>query len=135
MNRDAIPNMPAGKEMDILVAEKVMGLSLQHLLPVYEEGSTDDGLDGWSGFVCPRCRRPSDMLDEPCTKYYSTDIRAAWEVVEKFYSMRLDRYSNGQEWRCYLVGARDGKDADARGVADTASLAICRAALLLVLDE
>lgn len=127
MNRDAILNMPAGKEVDILIAEKVMGLSLQHLLPVYEEGSTDDGLDGWSGFVCPRCRRPSDMLDEPCAKYYSTDIRAAWEVVEKFTSERWVELGNSRGgWECLIGG-----DA---GYAKNAPLAICRAALLAVLD-
>ena len=62
---------------------------------------------------------------------YSTDISDAWQVVEKFYSMGLNKYSNGKEWRAYLVADIDGKNADGLGVADTAPLAICRAALII----
>lgn len=110
----------AGRELDALIAEKVMGLKVD-----YE-------FEGFGGLRVPSL---VDKYDEwGYLPDYSTDISAAWQVVEKFYSMKLDKYSNGQEWRCYLVGVRDGKNADATGVADTAPLAVCRAALLVVLE-
>ena len=82
MNADEIRNMEAGREMDALVAEKVMGWKwdasnpLQHLLfgpdgaigaVIFYDGRANDG-----GIVQP--------LDCP---YYSTDIATAWEVVER----------------------------------------------------
>ncbi len=79
-----IDAMPAGREMDMLIARQVMEIAdLSHLPIVYEEGNTADGKDGWSGFVCPRCRCPADMLSQDaCCQGYSTDISAAWLVVE-----------------------------------------------------
>src|SRR4030042_6402550 len=90
MKTDYIYDMPAGRELDALIAEKVMGLNLKHLPAVYEERYTSDGKDGWSGFVCPRCRYPQDMLDGPCCQQYSTNIFAAWEVVEKMGAYKLE---------------------------------------------
>ena len=67
-----IDKMEAGREMDALIAE-IMELSTEHLLPQYE-----------SGFFCSRCGAGQSGYDVPCTKYYSTDISVAWQVVEKF---------------------------------------------------
>ena len=61
---------------------------------------------------------------------YSTNIAAAWEVVGKYYSMTLEKFSDGEEWRCYLVTEREGKNHDVIGGGETAPLAICRAALI-----
>src|SRR5688500_14045184 len=58
----------------------------------------------------------------------SAEIHDAWDVVEQFYSMKLDKYSGGGEWRVYLVTQRYDKNVDANAIADTAPLAICRAA-------
>lgn len=147
MNRDEILNATAGSALDTLIAERVLGLSLQHLLPVYEEGSTEDGLDGWSGFVCPRCRRPKDMLDEPCAKYYSTDIRAAWDVVEHFTGKECDSqdffiecWGDGEWFVAFHPLGYSSREPKAwcdgkKTKKPSAPLAICRAALLAVIDE
>lgn len=117
--------------MDALVAERVLGLSLEHLPVVYEEGNTEDGKDGWSGFVCPRCRRPADMLDEPCVKRYSTDIAAAWKVVEKINRMwAITRLPSENIYQAAFIDRAPLLEV----AAETAPLAICRAALLAVME-
>lgn len=147
MTRDEILKLEAGRELDALVAEKVMGLSLEHLPTVYEKGNTEDGQDGWSGFVCPKCRRSQDMLDEPCAKAYSTNIAAAWEVF-KFLSANsietvvrkenVESVSIGYDsegWSCSIWWFKDIQSAHAvEGIyAETPELAICRAALLALM--
>ena len=146
MNKDEILNMPAGNEMDELVQRLVMKISTTHLSVAYEEGHTEDGEDGWSGFVCPRCRRPEDMLDEPCTKHYSASIAAAWEVVEHFTGEQCDRQDffiecwSDEEWFVAFnpmgYSNRSPKaSCDGRKTGSpSAPLAICRAALLAVLE-
>ena len=67
--------LPAGHEMDALVAEKVMGLSLEHSAFLYQEGVTE------AGFYCSRCRAIQGTVG--CAKHYSPNIAAAWQVVEK----------------------------------------------------
>jgi len=99
MNYD---EMPAGKELNELVARKIMRVTGHFWLR------------------------------------YSQDISAAWEVVEKIIAMSYTvLVSNGkhspqsQKWHCIITiipqqgGYRDG-------YADTAPLAICRAALKAV---
>ena len=116
-----IDTMPAGREMDALVAEKVMGMKV----------SKKGGLR-W------RVNRRTELLSK-----YSTSISAAWEVVEKLkdamstigmagtFNMEFDLESG--QWE---VGYTD-LDYD-KGwcwedgwpvMADTAPLAICRASL------
>ena len=98
--------MPAGKELDILIAEKVMGLT--------------HGVD--FGEPC--------KVDPPA---YSTDIRDAWKVAERMgisvgplYCFTKPR--NGSivvEWVASASGMHSMTAA-------TATLAICRAALAAV---
>jgi len=64
---------------------------------------------------------------------YSTDIAAAWEVVEKMsYSFHVEIMSdiNGMAWGCDF---KDDPLHTTLCVAETAPLAICRAALLTVM--
>ena len=133
----------AGTCMDAWVAKTVMGLNISHLGVVWEEGYMEDGMDGWDGFVCPRCKTPESMLDKvPCAKHYSTDISAAWEVVERF---RKGDYSHPKNITVACViemTVYDGVSHEDCGVriysptqsivdayANEMSLAICRAAL------
>ena len=123
--------MKAGRELDALVAEKVMGWDGCHSIHYCEDtwynycknpgcyatGADEDEMIGsWDG-------------DEPpipgCKGYppYSTSLAEAWLVVEKALYFRLER--EGQ-WHCELVFKR-GPAGHAS--ADTAPLAICRAAL------
>jgi hypothetical protein len=104
MTNQEIDPMPAGIEIDTLVAERVMG---------------------YSG-------RPSN---------YSEDIAAAWEVVEK---MRMDfKFLIGDEGEasidkrriCCDLSALSKKGLSGNARAETAPLAICRAALKTVQDR
>jgi hypothetical protein len=62
--------MKPGRELDALVAEKVMGWMRQH--------------DIWYG---PKLKM-AQAFDRPPN--YSTDIAAAWEIVEKFSKLGWD---------------------------------------------
>lgn len=108
--------MKAGRELDALVAEKVMGWDLvptRHLvrLRYFRQPGTD------SRAARERCYLPR----------YSEDIAAAWGVVEKLsgYERKLEECSEG--W-CFTFEAGE----EFWGQADTAPLAICLAALKAV---
>lgn len=117
--------MEAGRELDALIAEKVMGWSYK---PYYNGGGewVKDGrkvaFGGFDGGSLPR---------------YSTDIAAAWLVVEKMgnwhgfdflVQMLQPRGSNTYEAGWYEQDY-DGFQPRATGDADTVPLAICLAAL------
>jgi hypothetical protein len=112
MNREEILNMPAGIEMDAMIGAKIFGIK-------QEEHSWSD-LSG----------------NQVTLGYFSTDIAAAFEVVEKLCRengcdvvkvCKRDPELWG-EWSCNF-----GLGAEA--FADTAPLAICRAALLTITKE
>jgi len=117
-----VESMPVDKEMDVLVAEKVMGR-----VPC----------TAWDVF---RFAPPAFIKDAESCEHkdcyplgfpadYSTYIAAAWQVVEKVIT--------GTVWECYLTHQFDGwsclfaapNKPDVYGVGETAPLAICRAAL------
>ena len=101
MTHDEIERMPAGPEMDAMVAEKVMGCRglFRHS-------------DGTPLCECHGLR--------PVPRY-STSIAAAWEVVRKARSICIDRGRDYATYQCCFNGSIS--------VADPAPLAICRAAL------
>ena len=110
-----IDKMDAGREMDALVAERVMGFKVQIV-----ERKRD-----WFGtYKVKHYRVGNSFLPN-----YSTDISAAWMVVEKIdVHFHLERYGyDTHEWVCTLdIGNI------ITGVASTAPLAICRAVLKAV---
>jgi hypothetical protein len=130
----SIDEMPAGREMDVLVAEKVMGWHLWD----WEKGDLDCACgkthyapqDIGIGYY-PRCaEEPEGYLS------FSTDIAAAWELVEKWKSIDgqfLNIFWNVTQagfpnyWTCGMW--KSGWTQQDIGTADTAPLAICRAAL------
>jgi hypothetical protein len=138
MTLEEVLDVSAGRELDALVAEKVMGwvyreywgqlVPSEHLdAPMWSEWAQDK-----SGDVCrhPINRMPNIPYrgDKPWIPEYSTDISAAWEVVEKNkeYWFFLMYSADMKQWWCeYRVNKQKG-----RVTADTAPLAICRAALL-----
>lgn len=96
--------LEAGPELDALVAERVMGIDLDGTKPHLP----------YRGVGCTP---------------YSTDIAAAWEVLEELGDVTLGhqaRVCNGQ-WVCFVDTS--GPFQGPSGAADTAPLAICRAAL------
>lgn len=107
--------MNAGRELDVLVAEKVMGW----------RGSSEKHYVGNSGkcFCCG--------IIPP----YSTSIAAAWEVVEKMFYLGWDlelQYfkKNDKEYTVRVLFAEIGnQELSTLAFADTAPHAICLAAL------
>ena len=123
MTRDEILSMEAGREMDALIAEKVMGWILHphktHWM-IYEGDQTKT--------MRPKYRNYGDFFP-------STNIAAAWEVALwlREYWGQFDLLA-GLEWHCWH-DLEHTKPEDKWGMGDTAPLAICRAALLTTLDE
>lgn len=114
MTREEILKMEAGPEMDRLVAEKVMRFVFEDL-PLTDEDKPEPRTF-WIGPPMP----------------YSTNIKAAWMVVEKMHDsgwfFSITRYSNCTDpWNAEFGSVLP------RVHAPTAPLAICRAALLAVL--
>lgn len=127
--------MTAGREMDALLAEKVMGYTLSDLsllaYPKYKLFDIESG--EFSGYV----------KEVP---HYSTDIAAAWQVVEQvtktqcddtgsFYVFKIVKKHH--KWCTYIkhplwsgIHSELGKNYEMhQAYADTAPLAICRCAL------
>lgn len=127
MDADTIP---AGRELDALVAEKVMGLAYVRRVEGQaawvtgrdwvDPGDYTYGEGKWGTLVLYR------------VPDFSTDIAAAWLVVERMAQsdrnlrLSLDRFG-GDPWWCEF--ADEAYTIGAQAVADTAPLAICRAAL------
>lgn len=116
MKREEILALEPGWKLDRLVSLKIMG---------YEESKTNDG---WV--------RMGALATYP--KRYSSDISAAWEVVEKMYSWGgcdIGCYGKGGSGKWITVSTRTFSAGDVRVTAHTAPEAICKAALLAVLEE
>jgi hypothetical protein len=122
MTRDEILKMEAGREMDALI----------HWL--FFITNKDDGYSHW--------KENTQLI----IYYYSIDIAAAWKVVEKVTDVdsetnkfRIDKLEWAGPWQAMFVdeyynitNGKEGKCFDV--IADTAPLAICRAALLAVME-
>ncbi len=97
MSRDEILAMPAGREINALIAKNVI-----------------------------KSRR---------VKHYSTDIAAAWEVME---AMRkngvLSEYDSRFGYRFVFWDYTKNPQRPFEATAETAPLAICRAALLAMME-
>jgi hypothetical protein len=139
LKREDIISMVPGRELDELVAEKVMNLCVLDTVQQYGDGCvvSDKGFDEWT--IHPYHGKIDDPdLLEP----YSTNISSAWEVVAKFNSMG---------WRVHLAVDPDytqadiikNKSSESYGTgwervdgnnAETTPLAICKAALLAVME-
>ena len=107
----------AGQQTDALIAEKVMGL---------------EPWPGLKGAFKPPDRSPTPMAPQP----YTTEMNAAWQIVEKLvadgYEVALVSTAGPHRakglWTCAVASGNRG----AKAHADTAALAIYRAALALV---
>jgi len=112
LTRESILAMEPGRELDALVAEKVMDI------PIIWRGPYVAG--GPLGLGTPH--------------KYSTDMSAAWEVVEKFdkntFNLNWLDGSNiyGIGWHCKLGNEHAHK-------CSTPTEAICKAALLTTLED
>lgn len=137
MDKNGIFKLEANPDTDALIAEKVMGLTISNknlfdepgIFVVYNTGNTII------------CHSP---------KKYTSNISAAWEVVEKLKSQGWSIDIQWDNWNelpddppveyIWHVGlnyyTNDAKDfRSAVDEAETAPLAICRAALLAVMED
>lgn len=123
-----IDTMQAGCELDELIAEKVMGL------PRAELGGACPKCGGGTRIGTGRawCSNCTEWIYSPYPEY-STDIAAAWSVVQRSIPRQnFSLYVIGPIWHCFFDLDMDAQNTfvnkfEAR--ADTAPLAICRAAL------
>lgn len=127
--------MKPGREFDALVAEKVMGckgLGFKSLTQI------DPNTLDYQSCDCPGHPHAIEWNDmggrRYALKHYSTDISAAWEVVEKLsrngcygFDLGWTSSTNGKPWHATFAGGRD-----AHAWAETAPHAICLAALKAV---
>lgn len=154
--------MSAGRALDALVAERVMGrdastfrFSAVRVSPYTNEDGTRPYTAIGYDLPLERALAVCEQENARGTEYgtfapavsnvphYSTDIAAAWEVVEamrvKGWDFWLDSLGfPGGEWRVLLqMRERESLDvvADAWGEAPTPALAICRATLAALATE
>ena len=147
-----VATIPVGAELDAAVAREVLGLTEgaefgaqpTHAWAMYGEEvdpfAMDDG-GNHNGPACTRCGysycvhcRDDGGRDGPCVVLparYSSDIAAAWRVVERLYDhyyWTVGQTPRGS--RCKLFNSAVQLVSDAWG--ETAPEAIARAALLAV---
>lgn len=88
--------MKPGRELDALIAEKVMGLIVTEQgfcgHPITKGGGRVHGTDmGWWATVLP---------------FYSTDIAAAWEVVERMrekgFNFQIHNVNERKNWVAFF---------------------------------
>ena len=117
LTKEKVLAMEAGREMDALVAERVMGWSY---------GYSDQ-------FKTVAWRYP---LGERTWFPASNDISAAWEVADKLKIAIIPQSPSAPDELKYLARAEwDFKQLEIDVFAETAPLAICRVALLTTLSE
>ncbi|MBY0205283.1 BC1872 family protein [Paenibacillus cucumis (ex Kampfer et al. 2016)] len=109
LTREQVPELKKGRELDSHVALIVMGVKEVTIVGKYH-------------FI--------DSLDTPLPNY-STDISAAWDVLNKmiYFGMEVN-VGFYEKWDCAL----DYRGTNWCEQAETAPEAICKAALLAVLD-
>jgi hypothetical protein len=122
-----VTTLAAGRELDALIAEKVMGWTDCRL-----DDREDETQSRW--FV-PTGITPSGRV--AVIAHYSTDISAAWLVVERLratgtrgWDIGLDT-ADHDEWLCQVWDDPEDNFIGS-ATASTAPLAICRAALAAV---
>jgi len=109
--------MNAGRELDALVAEKVMGWKRLDLGPI-------NGI---------RWIKGKDVIESEFPFSYSTDISAAWEVVEKLRAVGVEIVvvAHSVKFSCCVNDTETGKTSFL-SLAATAPRAICKMALRAV---
>jgi len=108
------------RELDELVATKIMGWKKCKV----NQGSCGFEVDGWAS--------PDGKTYTHLPAYYSHDIKAAWEVVQKMYD---DDYHvsiqncHPPNWCVFFYGNKDENDNGWGEDIETIEEAICIAAL------
>jgi len=143
--------MKAGRELDALIAEKVMGWKLFRVGycgtddETPEQGKYEKALDragfdsvGWYVWTGGKVVLWEDgFTKEHC---FSTNIADAWEVVRKMGMVLIENsgeaFGKLDEWNVQFVGHdKEGEPHWVSESAETVELAICLAALKVVSQE
>lgn len=145
LTREQILEMPAGPKMDALVAEHVFGLA-RKIRPAGEALTEPVTVYTDNRFYSDGSHFRRQLERDPRVKprSYSTDIAAAWEVVERLREMfghvvlsagylgyRCGEPPPCDSYDCMELGSHEWRQPRAE---PTAPLAICRAALLAALN-
>ena len=133
MTRDEIITMKPGRELDALVAEKVMG---------WRKKTFPGGGGGFTAWVDENEKVmkliSNSTMSETCYRcdYFrpSTDIAAAWEVVGKFFWVQVTA-NPPHIWKATVITSPANGSVTATAKGFTAPEAICKAALLAVMGE
>ena len=128
--------MEAGRELDILIAEKRMGLRRRVFLGQDSKSLWDDKaiFDAMESADLTHLNADDKAC---CVPYYSTDISSAWEVVEKLaltFELGWLPTDKGLNWDASF-GEKRGSEEGTTTYAETAPHAICLAALKTVRDQ
>ena len=144
--------MKAGRELDALVAEKVMGWKPrqskhgywnldgpngEHFTDIYRRDYTAQ-YDKETGQKVQQAPWWEYFWDE--IPFYSTNIADAWEVVRKMGMVLIENsgeaFGKLDEWNVQFVGHdKEGEPHWVSESAETVELAICLAALKAVSQE
>jgi ABA sandwich protein len=123
-------DLPAGRELDALIADKVMKLILcPNWEPINLGSAGGLHLQKMCTHKDKSCVPWRDGFEEFSPRY-STDIASAWEVVEKLRPKVLQLFEYPQRWEAGFGLPLAGWTS--MEPAETAPLAICRAALKAV---
>lgn len=128
MSEDEIMKLEAGRELDALVARQIMGWSKWNII------SDTGNFPGWfTKIELGQLGKGWYMADDNWSP--STDIAAAWQVVERMRKLgrETQHYYNERRGPWWSFWKPFGIEASA--TAETDALAICRAALLAVMDN
>jgi ABA sandwich protein len=115
--------MKAGRELDALIARKVMGWDIKTITVMDGHGPRSD-----FGTVDAPRKMPDGRMGVAAHQlpHFSTNVNDAWLVFGKFPGKRHEIWCTEQG----LSWARIGYTIQANG--ETPALAICRAALLAI---
>jgi hypothetical protein len=136
MTEQEIDSMPAGKEIERLITEKVMGW---RLIPDEHQAWVRMA---WAQLTGPHHDQIETAVVVPYAdgtwryeqpRWFSTDIHAIWPLVERMKPLRLWLIDLGDYWQAAFLEEHSASGVKANG--DTPMLAICRAALKAKLME
>ena len=124
--REEILQMEPGREMDIKIAVEIFGLEVDGDI------CEDQDFPQWNGDFL---HIVSDEVPKPPLKHYSTEISAAWELVEKKRLTVHPTYDGYEVVYCNASGSGEknwvGTTNGIKWIfGKTAPEAICKAALL-----
>lgn len=143
-------DLKPGRELDALIAEKVMGLTLETEIgfKFIEDGKEKQSWGNSPEYTRMKCENYkelglyAELIEQKIAPHYSTDISAAWEVVEKLTEqfsehevvVQQDK-SSGHKVRWWVTFSGNRMSELGKplwSVYDSLPMAICLAALKAV---